>query len=851
MQQRTGSARTNRSTAPRHERPLQSSKRSNLSRMVTRERLIALLQIQGEADELDFKAIFDLSSKRAKAEFARDALGALNTDGGMHIVFGVQDNTFVPLGLGPGDRVDTTTIYKALASYIDGDIPCVAAAYDLRASDLNRDGEWEGTRRFGLVFIARRPGIARPGCDAAFPDAKGRMESVLQVSDVLVRRGAQTVLANTDDLRRLFGQADNSGQDNQDTRDTQDGDEVLEETVPVLISTLPAPEAVATHFVGRRQELDVLRSWFNDPQSRLWLLAGDGGKGKSAIAYEFASAIRASAPPDLAGVLWVSAKRRRFVDGAVQPIVHPDFSDLATLLDAIALAYGYTDYLQLPVQEKRQKVKELLDILPVLLVADDIDSLEGTGDDAFMFLIAEAINTHSKILLTSRDVKFGLNTLTTQVTGFTREDGEAFISSRIRLFRLDPNVFPPRIVRDILDITDGSPLYIEDLLRLCAVLPLQEALDRWREQRGAAAREYALKREFDRLPDAGKKVVIAACLFDGPVSFVELQRVTGLPEAEMEAGIEALQKLFLVSRPRLIEGVQRYDVNVNTRTLVRDTQKREHPEMFRQLSEAYRQVRQGALGNAGDWWGGAEIGSAIRQASALQSLGRIDEAEQTIRAALVQYPDHASLIAQLGLLALGRPQANPTDARAHFQRAAQLNCHREAMYVAWAELEEREYEWQAALNAAGVGIERVGRTPALLFHAGYARSRLGQRLLRELHNDRAERELVQAKNDLRQALRETEDLTTADMRRLNPRILRELVLTAEALCRINRSYVSAARDWAKRWRDDYPEGRQVQEIAARILTRYPARAQRPESETAKARGGRPPNNARRGRTASI
>ena len=61
-----------------------------------------------------------------------------------------------------------------------------------------------------------------------------------------------------------------------------------EDPDPIESSTLPSRETIAPRFVGRQTELESLRNWLNDPYSRVWLLAGDGGKGKTAIAYEFA-----------------------------------------------------------------------------------------------------------------------------------------------------------------------------------------------------------------------------------------------------------------------------------------------------------------------------------------------------------------------------------------------------------------------------------------------------------------------------------------------------------------------------------------------------------------------------------
>ena len=90
-------------------------------------------------------------------------------------------------------------------------------------------------------------------------------------------------------------------------------------------STLPSRESTAPRFVGRQSELANLAAWFEDPLSRVWLLAGGRGQGKTAIAYEFAVAVRNEPPPKLEIIIWLSAKARRFVSGQSLDIESPDF----------------------------------------------------------------------------------------------------------------------------------------------------------------------------------------------------------------------------------------------------------------------------------------------------------------------------------------------------------------------------------------------------------------------------------------------------------------------------------------------------------------------------------------------
>jgi hypothetical protein len=99
-----------------------------------------------------------------------------------------------------------------------------------------------------------------------------------------------------------------------------DGYVIAEELI--LESSLPNPERIVVGFVGREKELSALRDWFYDPRSRHWLLAGDGGKGKSALAYQFACEVREKGPPPYHLVAWLSAKKRQFDQGrsAILPL---------------------------------------------------------------------------------------------------------------------------------------------------------------------------------------------------------------------------------------------------------------------------------------------------------------------------------------------------------------------------------------------------------------------------------------------------------------------------------------------------------------------------------------------------
>ena len=281
-----------------------------------------------------------------------------------------------------------------------------------------------------------------------------------------------------------------------------------------LEANLPASDAIVSEFVGREQELTVLWDWLRNPTTRRWALAGAGGKGKTAIAYKFALEVRDRAPEPLQAVIWLSAKKRRFAEGQTVPVPTPDFEDLDTALSQVLFQYGWLEDITKSTEAKQARVLELMDEFPSLIVVDDIDSIEKDDEDAIEFFTFLAPQTLSKVLLTSRRTVFGMATSTTQVEGFSDSDVGRFITSRCRLFNIDRQMFSSELVRNILDVTEGSPLYIEDLIRLMAILPPRDAVKAWADHKGQNARQYALGRELDMLSREARHVLIAACLYN-------------------------------------------------------------------------------------------------------------------------------------------------------------------------------------------------------------------------------------------------------------------------------------------------------------------------------------------------
>ena len=162
-------------------------------------------------------------------------------------------------------------------------------------------------------------------------------------------------------------------------------------------------------------ELEQLNQWLNDENSRLWLLAGDGGKGKSAIAYQFALIQRTICKSGNCNLALCKNKtvqcRNPYRNHA------PDFWDLGS-----AVRTGRPKPAA-QILTKRTRMEYLL--IYQLSSFLTVDSLEGPGISAMNFF-HEVLKTPSKILLTSRRIPFGMEPILPEPVSLPRVETVQF-----------------------------------------------------------------------------------------------------------------------------------------------------------------------------------------------------------------------------------------------------------------------------------------------------------------------------------------------------------------------------------------------------------------------------------------
>lgn len=434
--------------------------------------------------------------------------------------------------------------------------------------------------------------------------------------------------------------------------------------------------------------------------------------------------------------------------------------------------------------------------------------VEGLQQQAIDFLAYEVPRTRSRLLMTSRTQLMGAGGITTKIHGLAGAEANAFIDSRITLFELDRNAFGPRRRERIQAVTKGSPLFLQDLMWLCRRTGVDEAIARWERDGGEAARDYALKREFEQLPPHAQEVLLAASLFAGPVSVVEIRRITGFSERDVDDAIAKLQSSYLLPTPKLVEAVDRFELNPNVRLVVR-----------RALgsSDSFRRIERGAHAVQGTLSSSAtedrEIRFFIHEALALADEGKFSAAEEALQVGLKRYENSPQLLGRLGWLYKNWPlHPRLADAREAFRRASDLGAREPLMYWNWLDLEQKQREWTEACRIVALARAACPTVVEFVQFEGYLRMGLGQELRRRFDQVAATAEFEKASRSYWDALKKKPSDDIAQ------RALRGIVRCSAEVNSLAQAQ-SAVREYVTRFGKDSPG---VGELEALISRRWPS-----------------------------
>jgi hypothetical protein len=244
-----------------------------------------------------------------------------------------------------------------------------------------------------------------------------------------------------------------------------------------------------------------LWAWLADDFSRVRLIAGEGGLGKTSLAYKFAEEMASRRVKPFEKIVWLTAKKRQFIpsEDTHRDNVRTDFFDANSLFISIASAHGCieSDFVGLDSKSLQQLALESCGAIPSFIIVDDVDSL-APEDQQRVLELGMRTPQKTKMLLTTR-VNFSYspdNVL--KLNGLAPDEFSEFISMLRNKYGLAG--LKEGKVEYLRDVVGGSPLFTDSLLRLeRRGLSLDQAINQWRGEKGLEVRKAALKREIEQL----------------------------------------------------------------------------------------------------------------------------------------------------------------------------------------------------------------------------------------------------------------------------------------------------------------------------------------------------------------
>ncbi|MCB8954526.1 MAG: ATP-binding protein [Ardenticatenales bacterium] len=346
-------------------------------------------------------------------------------------------------------------------------------------------------------------------------------------------------------------------------------DRLIDEKVTPHEPLLQLPAKIYPQLIGRERELARLFTGFEARQKMPALyIVGLGGIGKTALARE---AVEQALKKGLFEfVVWTSAKTERFVDTGIEKIEVSDYS-FDQLLSDIGRQCGQLDIPQMPFTQKLSAVKYLLSQTPVLIVLDNLETVENAAqllDDVL------EIRGQSQLLITSRH--FIPHPLVTPVRlgGFPLDEGLLFLRAESKLKGIDA-VFHAgeRTLEQIHNVTGGAPLAMKLVVGQIFYTSMDDVLqilvDARFEEPDREFYRFVFKHSWDLLSLAARKVLVTMSVFSVKIGGTRtaIQIVSKVDEGQF---MPALKNLIFMSLVDPSQGLRekRYTIHQLTHYFV-------------------------------------------------------------------------------------------------------------------------------------------------------------------------------------------------------------------------------------------------------------------------------------------
>lgn len=332
--------------------------------------------------------------------------------------------------------------------------------------------------------------------------------------------------------------------------------------IPMTVSNLPQPPFVK--FVGRNDAIETIVNLFSSDNPKLWAvqLTGEGGIGKTALAYHLAETLFSSGR--FQAVIWFSGKLTRLTSSGIEQLraTPPGLSELCT---AILDAFGE------PIRPAKQdfdwvrrRAAAHLAAQPTLIIVDNWETILDPDVTAFL----EALPPSVRLLSTTR-VKVGGHKVV-EILGLSIAECKtlaiSLLGSEARAARTLAS--SQGVAEELTEVTSGNPLAIS---LVCAWvsegLDLQGALRKIGRHR-AGLHDFLYQELFSQLDDVAKDVLYTLASVERALTKPELAHIMERDIESIENAVHRLLKYSMVlDRSNLQEPDDRFRVAYVARQL--------------------------------------------------------------------------------------------------------------------------------------------------------------------------------------------------------------------------------------------------------------------------------------------
>lgn len=486
-----------------------------------------------EGTLLDFKSTFyDISDRKSKTDFVKDVLAFGNSTlpGPAYIICGVkvhQTGEKEIIGIDPSIRIDDANWVQILNSYCSH--PINFKMDKITLSDYN----------LSIAVIEISHEQHRP--ILCTKDEKDK----LRQGTIYFRNGSSNDIAK--DLVTIEKIISNSTRLLPNTMVSND---------PTYNKYSKFPPPPYYKFFGRDSEINrIFEELIYHHKNYLLSLTGDGGIGKTSIAYKVADQIKDAikkGESDFDDVIWISAKDQRiYFDERRQ--LNREFHSLEDLYNKILLIFYDFNFIQsLDFSKKEEHVNQALESTKFFIVLDNLEVFSNEELSDIHNFIKNTPHGH-KFLLTSR------HDLRVQeyipVQAFDKGITLIYIQDLIKDLGLNTkdNSIESQVIKyfDLFyELTNGNPLYIKFFIsQMERNRSLSDILNRRSLEGEKPLKAYCFDSTLNSVTANELLLMYSLAVTENnQLSFHELKYVTSIEHQTLQDNVESLTSQSMLNK---------------------------------------------------------------------------------------------------------------------------------------------------------------------------------------------------------------------------------------------------------------------------------------------------------------